>query len=395
MLPIQFQQQFVQSSDGASLSGASGSRQICAERLRDVVALDPCSGETLWARQGFSSGCELFGDGQYVFVLSPDREEATLLNAADGELLGKRKIPRLSGTQALPNGETRVTYSPLEASSLGTFGRNVLLWWPEGDKRVLTLVDPLEGRDVWAGWKFAASAHAFVVDDEAVGVMEPSGHFVLLSLPDGRTIADVKLEAEPTLQEITLFRGEEGYFLLTRGGATAGPVPPMMPMPNAVFRAYSPIQRGRLYAFSPGGKPLWPAPALIENQLLLGNQPGKVPVLIFGCQQFQQAPNGQGRWRPTLLCVDKRSGKAVYQGQLDNQIGLFAIRCDPKKKTVELVVQNDTVTMRFTDKPARPRLPAPPRPSRPTSPARRPDRLPGPRPWRRNPRPDREGYASA
>ena len=126
----------------------------------------------------------------------------------------------------------------------------MLLWWPDGDKRVLTLVDPLEGRDIWPGWKFAATAHACVVGEEAVGVMEPNGRFVLVVLPDGRTIADVKLEAEPTLQEISVFRSGGRYFLLTRGSRPSRRRrPPMQPMPNGVFRAYNPIHRGRLYAF--------------------------------------------------------------------------------------------------------------------------------------------------
>ena len=354
MFPVQLQQQFVQFPTPSNLSGSLGGRQICFQRLRELVAVDPCSGETLWVRQGFPPGCELFGDDRYLFVLTPDREEATLLSAFDGELLGTRKIPRLSGTQNLPNGETKTTYAPLEASSLGTFGRNVLLWWPEGDKRVLTLVDPLEGRDIWAGWKFSASAHASVAGEEAVGVMEPSGHFVLVSLPDGRIIADVKLEAEPTLQEISVFRSAGRYFLLTRGGPGAGPTPPLQPMPNGVFRAFSPIHRGRLYAFNQQGKLLWPAPTVIRNQLLLSNQPAELPLLIFGCQLYEPAPNGQGRWKPTLLCVDKRSGQTVYQGQFNTPIGIFGVRCDSEKKAIDLIVQNDTVTLKFTDEPTPP-----------------------------------------
>ena len=46
--------------------------------------------------------------------------------------------------------------------------------------------------------------------------MEPSGRFVLISLPDGRTIADLKLEAEPSLTDMTLLASGDQYFLLTR-----------------------------------------------------------------------------------------------------------------------------------------------------------------------------------
>ena len=99
MLPVQLQQQFFQTPDRSSLSGSVGQPpDLLPAAPRTWWRVDPRSGETLWVRQGFPPGCELFGDDQYVFVLSPDREEATLLRATDGELLGTRKVPRLSGT---------------------------------------------------------------------------------------------------------------------------------------------------------------------------------------------------------------------------------------------------------------------------------------------------------
>jgi hypothetical protein len=173
---------------------------------------------------------------------------------------------------------------------------------------------------------------------------------VLVSLPDGRTLADVKLDAEPTLQEISLFRSGEQYFLLTRGASTK-PTPPIQPMHNSAFRGYNPIQRGRLYAFSLEGKLAWPAPVTIENQLLLSNQPSGAPLVIFGCQHYEPPPLGQGRWKQMLLCVDKRTGRKAYEGQFKVPLGIFGVRCDPDKKTVDLIVQNDTVTLTFTDKP--------------------------------------------
>ena len=48
------------------------------------------------------------------------------------------------------------------------------------------------------------------------------------------------------------------------------------------------------------------------------------------------------------------TGRTAYQGQFNNQIGIFGVRCDPEKKTIDLIVQNDTVTLKFTDKPLPP-----------------------------------------
>ncbi|MEN6459241.1 MAG: PQQ-binding-like beta-propeller repeat protein [Thermoguttaceae bacterium] len=351
-LPFQIQQQLIQSSfETSEFTGVANSRQICFQRQRDLVALDPATGKTLWIRQGMPANSELFGDDRSLFVLSQDREEATLLDAFSGERLGTRKIPRTSGTQVLPNGETKVSYAPLQASSLGVFGRNVLLWWQEGHRRLMTLTDPLEGRDLWPeGWRFASTARACVIDDEAVGVLEPSGRFVLVSLPEGRTIADIKLQAEPTLQDIAVFHDGDRYFLLTRGGSALGPSPMLQPMPQAFSGSYNPIYRGRLYAFDEHGKLAWPEPVTITNQLFWTNQPPQLPILIFGCQLHEQAANGQGQWKPTVLCIDKRTGKTAYSGQFKNMIGFFGVRCDPAQKTIDIIVQQDTVTLKFTNK---------------------------------------------
>ena len=153
----------------------------------------------------------------------PEREEATLLRAADGELLGTRKVPRLSGRQMLPTGEKKNVFVHLEDFCLAALGRRLLLWWPESDERVLTLVDPLEGRDVWPERKFSAAARAAVAGEEAVGRAGAHGRFVLVGLPDGRTIADVKLEAEPNLLDITCLPASGQYFLITRTASDRRP----------------------------------------------------------------------------------------------------------------------------------------------------------------------------
>ena len=293
----------------------------------------------------------MFGDDQYVFALPPDTDEATVLRARDGELVGKRRIPRITGRQMLPNGEQKTVFGRFEETCLATLGRKILLWWPQGNQRELTLVDPLEGRDLWRGRKFSAKAHACVVNNEVVGVMEPSGRFVLLSLPDGRTIADLKLEAEPTLADMSLASEGEQYLLLTSSVQGEANAPQFHPMPGSL---YKPIHRGRLYAIDRRGKLQWPAPVAIKNQFLLANQPSGVPIVTFACQTYQPRPNGQSRYGASVLCIDKRNGRAVFDKTFDTTTGLFEVTGNAAKKTVDLTMQQRTVTLTFTDKPLPP-----------------------------------------
>ena len=52
--------------------GPTTSRIVCFQRLRNLVAVDPLTGETLWVRKDLPQNVEIFGDDEYVFVL-PDK----------------------------------------------------------------------------------------------------------------------------------------------------------------------------------------------------------------------------------------------------------------------------------------------------------------------------------
>jgi outer membrane protein assembly factor BamB/tetratricopeptide (TPR) repeat protein len=345
-LPWQWQQQFAQSYERTSLLGPVTSQCVCFQRLRHLAAVDPRNGQTLWVRQDVPAGSDLFGDEEHLFVLSPNRQEAMLLRTSDGELLGTRKIPRLSGRQVLPSGEVKDVFLHLEEFCLAALGRRLLLWWPDGDGRVLTLVDPLEGRDVWPERRFSAAARAAVVGDQAVGVLEPDGRFLLLGLPDGRTIADVKLDAEPNLLDIMLLGGRGQYFLIARRATQT--LASIQALPGCAIK---PIYHGRLYALDERGKLQWPAPVVLTNQYLWADQPPRLPVLCFAALQFNHVFNGQDFQQMSLLCIDKRHGRVVCKQDVPIYAGLLDVTGDAEKKTVDLVLQRSILRLRFTDQP--------------------------------------------
>ena len=214
----------------SNLLAAVGRQYVCFQRFRNLMAVDPRSGETLWSRQDLPQGCTLFGDDQYVLALPPDREEATVLRAVDGELVGTRKVPRLARRQRLPNDRQTTTFARLEETCLATLGRNLLLWWPEGNRRVLTLVDPLEGRDLWAGRKFSGNAHACLVGDEAVGVIGAQRPF-RARVVDRRTH-----DCRPETRGRAFPNGFHGHQV----GQTSIMCRPAFPLPSKTCRTFSP-----------------------------------------------------------------------------------------------------------------------------------------------------------
>jgi hypothetical protein len=241
-----------------------------------------------------------------------------------------------------------------------------LSWQPQKDRRVLNLFDPLEGRPDWPERKFAAGARVGMVGEKAVGVMEPGGHFALYSLPDGRTIADLELEAEPSLRDITLLESAGKYFLLTSdsapddvvqqpgfpiGGGLRGPGSFQIGGDQSRLQSVSPskpVGTGRLYAFDGHGKLLWPVPVKIEDQRIVLNQPAD---LTFACRVRDEEQSG--RYKTSVLCIDKRNGRTAYQAEdyQNNPEDFFQIVGDAKKKTVDLRDWTNTITLTFTDKP--------------------------------------------
>ena len=56
----------------------------------------------------------------------------------------------------------------------------------------------------------------------------------------------------------------------------------------------------------------------------------------------------------SVLCIDKRNGRTAYKAEFSDNAGLLDITGDAEKKTVDLVMQRDTVQLTFTDKPLPP-----------------------------------------
>jgi outer membrane protein assembly factor BamB/tetratricopeptide (TPR) repeat protein len=323
------------------------------QRYRDLVATDPLSGEVLWIRRDVAPNSTLFGDDQFLFAVAPGEREATVFRALDGELLGQRKVPRFTTeTQILPDGTTRAGPRSSGQACIATFGRQLLVWNVTDNEAVLELFDPWQQRQVWPPREFSAGAKSEMVGQEAIGVLEPGGRFVLIGLPDGRTIADVELQRERRVSLISVFRAGDQYVLVTSNSQPqASPNRVIQALPGNLSR---PIGRGRVYSFGLDGKLLWAEPVEIKDQHLLLDQPSRLPVLTFACCTYDRTRPGSAQRQVAVMCIDKRTGRVAYQGSFPYTPSDFAVNGDPKTKTVELNVSRRQVTLMFTDQPLPP-----------------------------------------
>jgi outer membrane protein assembly factor BamB len=305
---------------------------VCFQRFRDLICADPLTGEVLWTRKNVPVGSDVFGDEELLFVASPEQGEALVLRALDGELLGTRSV------------------APLE-QRMATFGRNILVWDTKEGRQVVSLRDPWTNQEKWSQ-SFDAGAKGAIVADEAVGVFEPSGRFVMVRLEDGRKIVEEKLKPEDMLSGIYILGSSTQYLLVTNSPPRAEDVQANVNVQPAPGGLNNPAVNGRVYAFDrQTGKPMWAEPFSVKQQGLVLTQPSEMPLLFF-LSHRHTANNVGHETRTSVLCLDKRNGQMVYRndsiGTVINNFEIIGSRTDD---TVALLLPQKTITFRLTNDP--------------------------------------------
>ena len=348
--------------------GPVNGRYVSFLRNTGIAVADPLTGDLLWTRQDIPPRSKVFGDEQYLLVLAPGSEEASVYRATDGQLLGTRKVPRPQISSTVDDDGSRqgrsfaLSNSALSNSGIDFFGRCVLTWQPgslsaSGDDvpahGVLAFFDPWQQKAVWPSRTFAPGACVSMAGSEAIGVLEPSGHFVLIALGDGRTIADLQLPVRPQFDVTDLLVTHMGDQYIVLASDSHVPVKVIDEPPQSPYGLFLyPMRRARVYALDLNGKFAWQAPVDVDHEQFLINQPARLPVLLFADFHFELI--GIQTLRVALVAVDRRNGNIVYDKKsaspMPGSLGA-EIRGVPQAATVRILAGNDTVNLHFTDKP--------------------------------------------
>ncbi len=294
------------------------------QRLRSVTAVRTISGESLWVRSDTEPGSDIFGDDELIFIAPPGAEEALVVRALDGTELGRRKVP--STTQRMV-----------------TLGRRVLSWTIENGKATIRLTDCWEGKELWQR-QVDISAKAWIVRDEAVGVMTPDGNFLLLDLADGHPLIEEKVAIEPQLSEIYVLRGPDQFVLATNR-------PPRNQ--NGITRqavtngAGNPLISGHIHLFDRRtGKRI--NSMTVDRHGLLLSQPAALPVLTFATHVYDQRKNRSHNVEAEVVFVDKRTGRVVHDERLKHPIASVDVTGDAARHQVIMKTQGVGMSLTFT-----------------------------------------------
>lgn len=316
---------------------------LCFQKGRQLICVDPLTGQSLWERSQIPPQAEIFGDEELLFIANASLNELLVLSAIDGTLVGKRKIDLA---------DTRWT----------TRGRNVLTWSQTGTTLKLRLYDAWQpDTDLWTR-QVPQGTKGCVIEGEELALLEPSGQFTAVSLASGQVLFAVPLDPEPALDFIQVLRSREQYVLIASQN-NPSPPPGLLTEPLQTMSTPQARVHGRVYAFSRAtGKLQWQVPAFVAVHCLPTGQPTESPLLLFVRNQDDLTKAAANKKSVSVLCLDKRDGRVVFDDSAGPKAQHCEIAVDPLKNTVTLSLfaspQGNTMVFQVTDKPAPPQPPA-------------------------------------
>jgi outer membrane protein assembly factor BamB len=314
---------------------------VVYQRSRQLICVDPISGETLWERNGIDPACDLFGDEDYLFVVPPNADQASVYSLRDGASLGTRFVGR-SNTR------------------LATNGRRVLAWEQVGNTIRMRLFDAwAEKEDLWK-LEATSGVKGQLLDGNEFALLENTGKFTVISLATGQPIVTSQLEKETVLTSLNVIRDKDQYTVLANT-PIADAVPGLTVQPLTGGGMPGQQAHGRVYALDrQTGKQRWQVPAFVAQHGLPWDQPVDSPLLVF----IRNRRGATGNWTAELLCLDKRTGGTAFTGDIATaQANMCEVQADLEKQAVQVTTWVQPGTMRvtlikLTDEPQPPQPPA-------------------------------------
>ena len=317
---------------GGSLAGVARCTGVAVLVDRSLKVYDPLTGRLLWEHQRLPPASELIGDNEFICVCPADGRGAVVLSMGDGRVVRTLDLPG-SERRLLTSGRHILAMQssdepidqPAGANSSGAADRG----WA---RRVrLDIIDPLDGQRRPLG-NYPGESRASAAGDGRLAVVEPSGDLSLLDIDAARVVFRTRLPDMPAgLEHLQVLDWMDRYLVLVGRAETAEEqrqlerIGGIAPLPGMPGRHMPHLVTGSLWAVDrSSGDMLWPVPATILRHSLQAQCGSQLPVLL--CARTIQSPREPDRQLLSVLCIDKRTGQAVYVDDRFN--GRSAMRPD-------------------------------------------------------------------
>ncbi len=306
--------------------GPSFSNYVAYVQRRDLIAVDPLSGERLWVRHDCDPNSVLFGDEDYIIVIPTDGGRAQIVRSLTGRLVATRLVP------------------PTD-QHVATLGRCLYTWEPSNGEYELACRDLVKDQKLWIK-RFPLQSNTRLVDGgREIAIYNPKGRLSIVRLANGEILVDAKVAAEPKIAGVYVLKQQDKYLaILSRPWNRANNRRQIW---SVISGVNNPTIHGHVYGFDArSGKQLWHTP--VENQAIALWQNSHLPILVFAAQIHERgAPQ-----RCQLMCLDKRNGRIVYQKKFERErVRGYETEADRDNAEVVLKLDQSQVKLRFTDKP--------------------------------------------
>jgi outer membrane protein assembly factor BamB len=307
---------------------------LCYAERSKLVSIDTLTGQQRWVRYDLPAGFVLGGDDDVLFVWQPQAGRIEWLQASDGRTIATQRW--------------RVSPDDVVLQS----GRR--FWhWQRGPQPRLVCEDRFAGRRVWTR-DLAVGEIPFALNGATLGVVRPGSTLELLSATTGVPWgSSVSLPGPEWIDRVVVSRDDRRWYV-----AVSERVPQQAGLQQAQLRNgfRAPFITGPLVALDRNqGTLLWTAS--LEREPWSLDQPRAAPLLM----QVYKLPLGDlqaGKQADGIVQLrDKRDGQVMFRRQSSDLVGYATLSADPDRSLVDLVMERETVRLRYRPLPPPPALP--------------------------------------
>ncbi len=281
----------------------------------ELMALEPLTGKVIWKRDHIAPGSVLLGDEQTLVVIPPGGGSSLLLETATGKLIKRVQLPhRFQGIVAV-------------------CGARVVRWQYRSGKIHLEMFDPREEKTLWQR-EVPNGTKAVQFAPGLLALLSPKGELLVLKLPGGEALIEQKVDLlSPLLELHAVVQGEQILVVAnsrTPANAEIGYVSPI-PGGSRCLRLH-----GHIHCFSRDtGRHLWST--RVQHQGLMLDQPWAMPALVLASHIYRRL-QGRGATYHAVSCIDRRTGKLIFEQEFDGSVSSFRAFGDPESGQVTITV---------------------------------------------------------
>jgi len=277
-----------------------------------LEVVEPMTRKTLWVRRNVSDRTRIYGDSRYILMVELDANSTTpasmkLVRAVDGMTVDGYKDP----TNALK-----------AAKSYKMYGRTALLSEETGDKKILRLLDLATGADVWKREYDAKSITIKSHRPEWCGFVKSNGEVDILATSTGQPVAKFALDPKYGAGHLTgateaqLFADSDRFYV-TLDRPALGQAQAIRRNLQYNYSLKTVMVNGPMYAFEQSsGNRLWFVDGVFENQWLMQERFGDLPVLIAAAPSFDRNGNQSNQYK--VVVVEKDQGAVRFNSAFPN-----------------------------------------------------------------------------